>query len=481
MTAARKRRLAVLPLLLLAVAAAAPAVRGCDCGKGAAQPAPENSLQRPGSGPRWGGGGAPATSTLDDILTPQLVQSYLALQLHRAALDLTRDTSDARLGQGAGCPPRGPCRGPDTPLRRSRRFATKGGGSDVPVVSGLAGLPLPSSAPLVSLHKNDESNDVPVFKGNHEGTPLIRVVTPPPPAVAAARSAAGATTAPTVPVVKGTADPAHPGPGTPKVSSLLPGDLQLTPEEEEALAVLLEGRHGGKKPTVAPTPLRPRPTPRPALRPTRPPPAPAPAVSSVSGKVGGKAQQPVGVQQRHHSSGNSPAGSSGGEGGNCCSQKRLLQELERQLSILRQLNADHLREEWVRASYPSPYYPYLHNLPVHPARGYDAVPGPGRSPALLPTYFLPSSAGSRRRSPDPALLPPWRTPDPEPEVAQRSDCEWPGRAGPGSGDAEGGSRLDDKTHFSQQQREADDLRGDDPQDDVGVDPKIGEPVDFEVR
>ena len=27
-------------------------------------------------------------ATLDEVLTPQLVQSYLALQLHRAALDL---------------------------------------------------------------------------------------------------------------------------------------------------------------------------------------------------------------------------------------------------------------------------------------------------------------------------------------------------------------------------------------------------------
>lgn len=35
------------------------------------------------------GGATPwATSALDDVLTPELVQSYLVLQLHRAALDM---------------------------------------------------------------------------------------------------------------------------------------------------------------------------------------------------------------------------------------------------------------------------------------------------------------------------------------------------------------------------------------------------------
>lgn len=80
-------------------------------------------------------------------------------------------------------------------------------------------------------------------------------------------------------------------------------------------------------------------------------------------QVGSKPSSPPAVSSRR--------GGSAGDGASsdCCQQKRLIQELERQLALLRRLNADHLREEWVRASYPSPYYPYLHNLPVHPSRG----------------------------------------------------------------------------------------------------------------
>lgn len=151
------------------------------------------------------------------------------------------------------------------------------------MVVGLAGAPgagRPSPASLVALRPrpvgsaSDDSNDVPVFKGNHEGSPLIHVVTPPPVARANARGGLRATTVPTVPVVKGSPDPAHPT--TPRVA-LLPGDLELTPEEEEALSVLLEGRH--KKPP-APTARPGRPGPRP-LRPTS-----TPTVTAVSGKVG---------------------------------------------------------------------------------------------------------------------------------------------------------------------------------------------------
>lgn len=89
-------------------------------------------------------------------------------------------------------------------------------------------------------------------------------------------------------------------------------------------------------------------------------------------QVGGKASPPVTSTQTQRPP--APAGplrgnSANDNQNNCCSQRRLVQELERQLTLLRRLNAEHMREEWVRASYPSPYYPYLHNLPVHSARG----------------------------------------------------------------------------------------------------------------
>ncbi|KAJ1528032.1 hypothetical protein ONE63_007953 [Megalurothrips usitatus] len=422
----------------------------CDCGSKDSAPPPANSLApRTDQRPR----GSATTSTLDDVLTPELVQSYLALQLHRAAMDMAEKAQarspTTRCSQGV------PCYVGGGSLRRSKRFATgsRRGDADVPVVAGLAGLPLPTpSSPLLRLSpKATSDNDVPVFKGNHEGTPLVRVVVPPPSPrpTAAARSALG-TTVPDVPVVRGAPDPAHPT-SAPTRASLLPGDLQLTREEEEALAVLLEGRH--HKASTA----------RPSARPTE--------VSAVSGKVGGKAGPLVprtqpgrggAGSQLHRKSGDvGNGGGGGGRGGNCCTQTRLLQELERQLAVLRRMNADHLHEEWVRASYPSPYYPYLHNLPVHPARGYDGAP------ALLPAYFLPSSGWQRRRGPGPAPAALDHRSAPGP------DCK--------DGEAEDGGELDDKVGFSEQQREVDDLRGDDPHDDVGVDHKIGEPVDFEIR
>lgn len=362
----------------------------CDCGSKDSAPPPANSLApRTDQRPR----GSATTSTLDDVLTPELVQSYLALQLHRAAMDMAEKAQarspTTRCSQGV------PCYVGGGSLRRSKRFATgsRRGDADVPVVAGLAGLPLPTpSSPLLRLSPkatSDDSNDVPVFKGNHEGTPLVRVVVPPPSPrpTAAARSALG-TTVPDVPVVRGAPDPAHPT-SAPTRASLLPGDLQLTREEEEALAVLLEGRH--HKASTA----------RPSARPTE--------VSAVSGKVGGKAGPLVPRTQP----GRGGAGSQ------------------------------------------------LHNLPVHPARGYDGAP------ALLPAYFLPSSGWQRRRGPGPAPAALDHRSAPGP------DCK--------DGEAEDGGELDDKVGFSEQQREVDDLRGDDPHDDVGVDHKIGEPVDFEIR
>ncbi|XP_034248323.1 nascent polypeptide-associated complex subunit alpha, muscle-specific form-like [Thrips palmi] len=427
------------------------AAMGCDCAtsKGASAP-PENSLL-PRGGPAAPqappAGAAPrrtTTTTLDDVLTPELVQSYLALQLHRAALDMAERTQATR-SSGARCSdPQSPC-GRAASLRRSRRFAAAvrsdpGRDGDVPVVLGLVGTGLPSGLP---------------------SGPSRSLLAP------------AASTEPTVPVVKGSADPAHPT--TPR-TALLPGDLQLTPEEEEALAVLLEGRHhkNGDKP------FRTRPAaPRPPTRPANWPPSTAsstPAsVASVSGKVGGKTIPSAAAP----AAGRPPQRSSTANKDSCCSQRKLVQELERQLTLLRQLNAAHMREDWVRASYPSPYYPYLHNLPVHSARGYED------GPMLVPTYFLPS--GWRRRD---ALLPPpstWTSGArrPGPALPDPANCDRQAQDDQDADDGDGG-HLDDKVQLSEQQRdaadrEADDLRGADPHDDVGVDPKIGQPVDFEIR
>lgn len=107
--------------------------------------------------------------------------------------------------------------------------------------------------------------------------------------------------------------------------------------------------------------------------------------------------------------------------------------------------------------------------------GYDGAPA---APVPFPAH-LPPSAWRHRVPP---LPPAWRSP---------AECGW--SAGPPAGapdddddddDEEDGGELDDKVRFgeqSEQLREVDDLRGADPHDDVGVDPKIGEPVDFEVR
>lgn len=191
-----------------------------------------------------------------------------------------------------------PCATSATSLRRAKRFAAAAridAANDVPVVQGLVGTgltaqgpagsrALPSASPFMALRPpkppRDDSDDVPVFKGTREGTPVVHLVTPPP---AAARIVPAATTVPTVPVVRGTADPAHPT--TPR-TALLPGDLQLTPEEEEALAVLLEGRHhkSGDKPFRT-RPAAPRPPSRPANWPPGAPSSTPALVSSVSGKV----------------------------------------------------------------------------------------------------------------------------------------------------------------------------------------------------
>lgn len=174
----------------------------------------------------------------------------------------------------------GPCErgGEGAVRRRSKRFTSDiHSNSDVPVVAGLAGLSLPTASPLIALRPkiagDDDSNDVPVFKGSHDGTPLIRVVTPAPRGAPRAALRPGITTPPSVPVVKGSPDPAHPTTHHPDLSPALPGDLQLTPEEQEALAVLLEGRHH-KAPTSNPR--------RPAMRPTTPRPS---TVTRISSKV----------------------------------------------------------------------------------------------------------------------------------------------------------------------------------------------------